>query len=106
MLTIDGGLPAFSKFCSAMSPPNVEVSAQDANSIAAFGAAALEYSASRMASPSSPFIPGFVQLFAKFGCTCVKLPPLYPESPNVERNVLQSAVENTLVSSITTIVCP
>src|SRR5580698_7351058 len=111
MLTTAGGVAlSFSKFCSAISPPNVEVSVHDASSIAALGAAALAYSASKIASPSFPTrTPGFPQLLVPVGgagCTCVNDPAVNPESPNVLRNVVQSAVLYTLVSSITTTVWP
>src|ERR1700691_6255212 len=111
MLTTEGGVAlSLSKFCSAMKPPKlVSVSEHDASSITALGAAALAYSASRMASTSSPFAPGLLQLVVPTGgagCTCVNEPEVNVESPNVDRNVVQSAVENTFVSSITTIVCP
>src|SRR5208282_3937115 len=84
-------------------------SAHEASSMAALGAAALEYSASRIASPSSPFTPGSVQLFVPVGGAgwiCVNEPSVYVERPNVDRNVVQSAVLKTSVSSTTTIVCP
>ena len=64
MLTIAGGVPdSLSRFCSAMNPPKlVLVSAHDASSIAALGAAALAHSTSIAASPSSPLTPGLVQV--------------------------------------------
>src|ERR1700683_1765731 len=105
MLTIACGLFPEIKFCSAINPPNVDVSVHDANSIAALGAAALAYSASRIASPSLPTsTPGLLQLLP--GCTCVNDPEEYPDKPNVDRNVVQSAVLYTFVSSSTAIVCP
>src|ERR1700735_4084883 len=111
MLMIAGGvLLSLIRFWIAISPPNVVlVSSHDATSIVALGAAALAYSASKIASPSSPLVPGFVQLFVPeggAGCTVVNEPAVKGESPNVERNVVQSAVLNRFVSSITTTVCP
>src|SRR5256885_13907580 len=114
MLMIAGGVPlALSKFCIAISPPNViVVSAQEAITIAAFGAAALAHSASRIASASfGATIPGFLQLLLRFlagadGCIVVNEPDVYFESPNVVRNVFQSAALNRSVSSITTIFWP
>src|SRR5271156_6679680 len=110
MLTIAGGVAlSLSKFCSAIKPPKLEPSLHDANSMAALGAAALAYSASRIASTSSPLVPGLVQLFVPVGgagCTCVNEPEAKFESPRVERKVVQSAVAYTLVSSITTTVWP
>src|ERR1700733_2903709 len=102
---IAGGLPAEIKFCNAISPPKVDASVQDASSIAALGAAALAYSASKIASPSFPTsTPGLLQLLP--GCTCVNDPDVYPDKPNVDRKVVQSAVLYTFVSSSTAIVCP
>src|ERR1022692_2479475 len=110
MLTIAGGvLLSFNKFCRAIKPPKVAVSLQEASSMAALGAAALAYSASRIASVSSPFVPGLLQLLVPLpgaGWTCVNVDPLNDESPNTERNEVQSAVLNTFVSSTTTIVWP
>ena len=79
MLTRAGGVPlSLSKFCSAMKPPKFVVSVQEANTIAALGAAALDHSASMMASLSSPpFTPGSMQLVDPVrgaGWTCVKDP--------------------------------
>src|ERR1035441_2371005 len=94
MLTNAGGaLLAFRMFCSAVNPPKVDVFAHEANSMAALGAAALAYSASRVASASSPFTFGSIQLlgpFAGAGCTCVSDPPVYDERPKTDRNVVQS----------------
>src|ERR1700691_268423 len=96
MLTIAGGVAlSLSRFCSAISPPKDETLLHDANSIAALGAAALAYSASRIASTSSPLVPGLMQLFVPVGgagCTCVNEPEVKLESPKVERKVVQSAV--------------
>src|SRR5271155_897693 len=108
MLMIAGGV-LLSRFWMAIRPPKVAVSLQEASSMAALGAAALAYSASRIASPSSPFTPGLLQLFvplAGAGWICANEPPGYDESPNVERNLVQSAVVWTFVSSTTTMVCP
>jgi hypothetical protein len=50
------------RFCMAINPPKfVFVSAQDAATIVALGAAALAHSASAMASLSSGFTPGSEQ---------------------------------------------
>src|SRR5271165_3069061 len=110
MLTIAGGVPlSFNRFCSAIKPPKVVVSAHDARTMAALGAAALAYSASRIASVSSPLVPGLVQLLGPLGgagWVCVNVPPVYDERPNTDRNEVQSAVVKTLVSSTTTTVCP
>src|SRR5215470_15126440 len=98
MLMIDGGalLPLI-KFCIAMRPPKVVcVSAQAAITIAALGAAALAHSASKIASASLGAItPGAPQLLpggdgGAGGWICANEAELYPSSPNVERNVLQS----------------
>src|SRR6266478_2012783 len=114
MLMIEGGgVLALIRFWMAISPPNVVlVSAHAAISMAALGAAALAHSASRIASASlAATTPGAPQLLA--GCTagaggwtCVKLAEVYPASPKVCRNVLQSAAVKTSVSSISTIVSP
>src|SRR5580658_1489450 len=111
MLMIAGGVAlSFKRFCMAMKPPNVvSVSLHEISSMAALGAAALAYSASMIASPSSGFTPGSVQLLGPLGgagWTCVNEPPVNDERPNVDRNVVQSAVVKTSVSSTTTMVCP
>ena len=112
MLTTAGGaVLSFNRFCSAIKPPKVAVSLHEASTIAALGAAALAYSASRIASVSSPFVPGLAQLLVPLGGAgwiCVNEPPVNEERPNTERNELQSAVLKTFVSSTTTIVwfCP
>src|ERR1700722_4713574 len=85
------------------------VSAQDARTMAAPGAPALAYSASRIASLSSEFTPGDSQLLAPpagAGCTVVSDPEGYCESPNVLRKVVQSDELCKFVSSITAIFCP
>ena len=80
MLTRAGGvLLSFNRFCRAIKPPNVvAVSLHEASTMAALGAAALEYSASRIASLSSPFTPGLEQLFGTArrvpGWICVNEP--------------------------------
>jgi len=80
MLMMAGGwLLALIRFCTAIRPPNVgPVSAQVAITMAAFGAAALAHSASRIASASlGAMTPGEVQLLAPLGgagCTVVKEP--------------------------------
>jgi hypothetical protein len=64
--------------------------------IAALGAAALAYSASRIASPSLLFTPGSLQLLVPdggAGWTVLRVPPVYVDRPNVERNVVQSLFE-------------
>src|ERR1700733_4719126 len=90
--------------------PDVDaVSAHDATTMAAPGAPALAYSASRMASLSSEFTPGDPQLLAPLagaGCTVASDPEVYCESPNVLRKVVQSTELCKLVSSITKIFCP
>src|SRR5215475_4688388 len=114
MLIMDGGvlLPLI-RFCIAMSPPKVVgVSEQAAITIAALGAEALAHSASNIASASLGAItPGAPQLLegcegGAGGWVCVNEPDAKPSSPNVERNVLQSAALKTSVFSIRTIVCP
>src|SRR5450755_3046102 len=98
MLMIAGGVPlAFNRFCIAIKPPKVAVSVQEASSMAALGAAALAYSASRIASPSFPLNPGSEQLFVPLeaGCTCENEPALKDDRPKVDRNVAQSAVVKT-----------
>src|SRR5215813_8056835 len=114
MLIMDGGvlLPLI-RFCIAMSPPKVVgVSEQAAITIAALGAEALAHSASRIASASlGAKTPGAPQLLEGWGggaggWTCVNEAEVYPSSPKVERNLLQSPALKTSVSSIRTIVCP
>src|ERR1035441_5343249 len=97
MLTTAGGVPlSFKRFCRAINPPKVAPVCpplHEANSMDALGAAALAYSASRIASPSSPFTPGSVQLFVPLpgaGWTCVNEPPVKVERPKVDRKVFQS----------------
>src|SRR5208282_1274620 len=99
MLMIAGGeLVSFKRFCMAIKPPNVAPVSpplHEASSMAALGAAALAYSASMIASFSSPFTPGSVQLLGPLGGAgwiCVNEPSVYVERPNVVRNVVQSAV--------------
>src|SRR5277367_777598 len=110
MLMMAGGvLLSASRFWIAIKPPNVTTPRQDASTIFALGAAALAYSASRIASVSSPFAPGSVQLLPPptgAGWTCVNVAPANDERPNTERKEVQSAVVKTSVSSITTIVWP
>src|SRR5262249_10614226 len=114
MLMREGGaLPPLIKFCIAMRPPKVVwVSAQAAIIIAALGAEALAHSASKIASASlGATTPGAPQLLegcegGAGGWTCVNEADVYPSSPNVERNLLQSAALKTSVFSIRTIVCP
>ena len=68
MLTRAGGALPFNRFCSAIKPPKVVfVFAHEASSMVALGAAALAHSASRVASASSPFTPGSVQLLVPLG---------------------------------------
>src|SRR5437764_3566322 len=102
MLIIAGGvLVELTRFWRAIRPPKVTwESAQAAILIAAFGAAALAYSASRIASPSSAFTPGLMQLLRPLGgagLVWVREPAEYPESPKVERKVVQSAAEQRFV---------
>src|SRR4051794_35733053 len=96
MLTIAGAGLALIAFRSAIYRPNVvRVSAQDATSMVAPGAAALAHSASRIASSSSEFTPGEAQLFAPAGgrgWTVVSAPVVYCASPNTLRKVVQSDV--------------
>src|SRR5580704_16382517 len=108
---IAGGALAFTRFCIAVSRPDVadERSAHAATTIAAPGAAALAHSASRIASTSSALTPGAEQLLAPFGfagCNDASDPVVYCERPKTLRNVTQSARLYTSVSSITAIVCP
>src|SRR5208282_1164892 len=107
MLMIAGGVPlSFNRFCSAIKPPKVAVLLHEASTMAALGAAALAYSASTVDSTSAVFTPG-VQLLVPLGgagLICVNDPLVYEESPNVERNVVQSVVLETFELSITTIV--
>jgi hypothetical protein len=99
MLTIAGGVSdSLIRFCNAMNPPKLLVSAHEASSIAALGAAALAHSTSMAASPSSLLTPGSVQVPAPpmpkvpgTGWTCVKEPAGYALArPNVDRNLFQS----------------
>src|SRR5208282_1151938 len=96
LMTAGGVLLAARRFCMAIKPPKVNVSVHEASSMAALGAAALAYSASMIASPSSPFTPGSVQLLGPTGGAgwiCVNEPlGNDDERPNVDRNVVQSAV--------------
>src|ERR1035438_4733728 len=90
-----GGLLSFRRFCSAIRPPKVPVSTHEASTMAALGAAALAYSASMIASLSSPSAPGSEHLFEPLGGAgwiCVNEPSVYDERPNTERNDAQSAV--------------
>src|ERR1700689_793314 len=111
MLTIAGGVVvALRIFCNAMKPPKlVVVSEHEATSMAAFGAPALDHSASRVSSPLALLGPGSVQLFVGVlgGWTCVREPEGYAEvNPNFERKVVQSAAVKRSLSSTTTIVWP
>src|SRR5712671_5878665 len=102
-LMMAGGFDPLIRFWIAIRPPKVEVSAQVAITIAALGAAALAHSASRIASPSSPFTPGskqFVGPEGGAGWTVFNEAPVKPDKPNVERNVVQSLLAKRSVSSI------
>src|SRR5665213_519091 len=104
MLMIAGVFVALITFCAA-----TKRSVQVAMTIAALGAAALAHSASRIASPSSPFTPGFVQLLGPdggAGCIVVSEPPVYPDKPRTDRKVVQSLLLYRLVSSIRYMVWP
>src|ERR1700677_5153229 len=93
MLTIPGGVLSFTKFSPAISRPDVAVLAQAATITAASGAAALAHSASSIASTSSEFTPGAMQLFvplAGAGCSVTSDPEVYCESPKALRKVVQS----------------
>src|SRR5208282_2347426 len=96
MLTIAGGVPdSLIRFCRAMKPPKLLVSAHEASSIAALGAAALAHSTSMVASPSSGVTPGSVQVppVPGAGWTCVREPLGYVlVRPKVVRKLLQSVV--------------
>ena len=87
-----GWLLALMRFSMAIKPPKVvAVSAQVAISMAAFGAAAVAHSASKIASASfEPTKPGARQLLP--GCTVVREPDEKDERPNVDRKVFQSDV--------------
>src|SRR5580658_2999990 len=110
MLKIAGGEASFTRFSSAIYKPDVAiVSAQAATTMAAPGAADVDHSVSRIASPSSELTPGSEQLLAPLagaGCTVVSEPEVYCESPKTLRNVFQSAAVYKSVSSMTLIVCP
>jgi len=109
MLIIGGGAGILIKFCTAIKPPNVVVLRQEASTIFALGAAALDHSASRMASSSAPFVPGGTQLLIapEDGWICVKEANGYAVArPKTFRKLCQSARLNTSVDSITTMVCP
>src|SRR5271168_1343724 len=87
MLMMAGGLALLIRFWSAISKPSGEF-AQVAMTIAALGAAALAYSASRIASPSSTFTPGSEQLLVPdggAGWTVLNVAPVYPDRPKAER---------------------
>jgi len=84
----------FKRFSTAIRPPNVPEFAHEAISSVALGATALAYSASTMASRSSPFAPGSVQLFVPLGGAGwigVSEPSVYAESPKIDRNEVQSS---------------
>jgi hypothetical protein len=72
MLTIVGGLDPFGgliRFSIAIKKPKVALPTlgQAATTIAALGAAAVAHSVSRIASSSSPFVPGSEQLLGPEG---------------------------------------
>src|SRR5580698_7822442 len=93
MLTICGGFAPLSRFCRAIKPPKVLEPAQAALMMLAPGAAALEYSMSIAASPSSPLVPGSVQLLGPeggAGLTSLNVAVVYLARPNVQRNTPQS----------------
>ena len=95
MLTTAGGALLAKRFWSAIKPPKVAVVPQDTSSMAALGAAALAHSTSRVASPSSPVIPGSMQLLGPLtgeGWLCVSEPFVYCDRPNVVRKFVQSSV--------------
>jgi len=96
MLTSAGGVElAFSRFCSAMSPPKVVLDVHDAIRMVALGADVLANSASMIASSSLVVTPGSVQLLLPLGGAVwltVSYPSVYAPRPNIERNEVQSAV--------------
>src|SRR5262249_34537177 len=110
MLMMAGGLAALTILrMASITPKLVAVSAHEATTIAALGAAALAHSASRVTSAlNSGTTPGSRQLFPPgiWGWIVLKEPRLYPDRPRVERKVVQSLLSNILVSSTTTMVCP
>src|SRR5262249_45873064 len=113
LMMASGPALALIKFWIAMRPPKVVlVSLHEAISIAALGAEALAHSASRIASASLGAItPGAAQLLegcadGAGGWTWVNEAEVYPDSPNVERKVLQSAALKTSQASLSTIVWP
>src|ERR1700685_3453792 len=109
MLIIPGGLLSLTRFWVAIMIPDVVVSAQAPTTMAALGAAALDHSASRIASMSSGFTSGSSQLLVPLGgagCTVASDPAVYWDRPNVLRKVVQSSELNKSVSSITAMVCP
>src|SRR5580658_3145301 len=95
------GLEFMAPWAARNTPYVVAVLAHDATSMVAPGAAALDHSASRIASSSSEFTPGDSQ---PPGCTAVRAPVEYCESPKVLRKVVQSDVLYRFVSSTTIIV--
>src|SRR5665213_155844 len=104
MLMIAAGFVALITFCAA-----TNTCVQVAMTIAALGAAALAHSASRIASPSSPFRPGSSQLLGPeggAGCIVVSEAPVYPDKPRTDRKVVQSLLLYRLVSSIRYMVWP
>src|SRR5271157_5909910 len=97
MLMIAGGRPLGlpRRFCIAMKMPKfVLLSAHEASTIAALGAAALAHSTSIAASKSAGFTPGSAQEFqGTCGCICVRVPcGKFCARPKVVRNVYQSSV--------------
>src|SRR6516162_3615920 len=107
-----GGATLLSRFCMAIKPPKlVLVSAHDATTMAAFGAAALDHSTSTSASPSSGLTPGSIQVApcGEFfdGCGWIWAREAKGNldcRPKVRRNIVQSAGEKMSLSSTTTIV--
>src|SRR5665213_1005734 len=98
MLMIAAGFVALITFCAA-----TNTCVQVAMTIAALGAAALAHSASRIASPSSPFRPGSSQLVGPeggAGCIVVSEAPVYPDKPRTDRKVVQSLLLYRLLFSI------
>jgi len=100
---------ALTRFSSAISPPNVVVSLHEAITMAAAGAAALAHSASisglRFGAATTP---GLTQLFGPlgFGGVLSERAARIEDRPKVDRNVLQSLLLYTSLSSMTTTVWP
>src|SRR5580704_14454358 len=108
LITLGGEAPSRRLLIAISGPQLNSVSAQAARMIAALGAAALDHSASMIASASaSGTTPGAPQLFtplADGGWIWLTVPPSNASRPNLLRKVVQSSVVETSLSSTTAMV--